>query len=253
MTLSQWIPSCESTNSYLKSLLTYGLCDGDWIASYEQTQGRGRRENTWLSQDGNLHLSVYHSAISNEYLTWVPLLSAVSVIQAFEKLGSSLPIRIKWPNDLYFQARKVGGILCEASSLHGILSVVIGIGINLQSYHSDLPSTTVGSFFGHLPPGLTRESLANAIRVFLEFNLKQLNAGNLTAIRSCYEKWSLIKQGHEITWRESGLPFFGRMVRLGDHGELWVRDSKSSTARALLSEVVSLVRLNSAEDSTEAC
>ena len=94
-----------------------------------QTKGRGRNEKEWNSPKGNLYFSFgfnRHNLI-NGLSVKVGLIVAESLQQILKK-----NVLLKWPNDLFYLDKKVGGILVETSSVNNIFKIVIGIGVNLQ-------------------------------------------------------------------------------------------------------------------------
>ena len=94
-----------------------------------QTKGRGRNEKEWNSPKGNLYFSfgfTRHNLI-NGISVKVGLIVAESLQQILKK-----DVLLKWPNDLFYLNKKVGGILVETSSINNIFKIVIGIGVNLQ-------------------------------------------------------------------------------------------------------------------------
>ena len=94
-----------------------------------QTKGRGRNEKKWNSPKGNLYFSfgfTRHNLI-NGLSVKVGLIVAESLQQILKK-----NVLLKWPNDIFYLNKKVGGILVETSSMNNIFKIVIGIGVNLQ-------------------------------------------------------------------------------------------------------------------------
>ena len=94
--------------------------------SVEQTNGRGRRESVWHSNQGDLTAS--WSIEFSELNRWPPGLLQVSIGASISK---ALGVELKWPNDLFFQGKKCGGILLESSNYEGVIR--IGVGLNKQS------------------------------------------------------------------------------------------------------------------------
>ena len=94
-----------------------------------QTKGRGRNEKEWNSPKGNLYFSfgfTRHNLI-NGLSVKVGLIVAESLQQILKK-----NMLLKWPNDLFYLDKKVGGILVETSSINNIFKIVVGVGVNLQ-------------------------------------------------------------------------------------------------------------------------
>lgn len=126
------IPVIDSTNQYLlnnKQTLSSGtVC----VAEY-QTQGRGRRGRQWLSPFGaNIYFSVYWRLEAGMAAAMgLSLVIGVALVEALESLGLA-GVQLKWPNDLYYQERKLAGILVEMiGQAGGAAHLVIGVGINL--------------------------------------------------------------------------------------------------------------------------
>ncbi len=103
------------------------------VTADTQTSGRGRSGKSWQSPAGGAWLSVAWPivGVAQRYAR-VPLVAASSVYQAIVPLlkpGSD--VRIKWPNDILIDAKKVCGVLCE-QQLSPVPAVVIGVGINVN-------------------------------------------------------------------------------------------------------------------------
>ncbi|HBG42851.1 MAG TPA: biotin--[acetyl-CoA-carboxylase] ligase [Porphyromonadaceae bacterium] len=124
-----------STNTYLRLLAERrALADGSLVVAEYQTKGRGQIGNSWFSSKGkNLLFSVFvrpKGIPANEQF----LLSRIVSLALKETLDKfAAPIRIKWPNDIYWEEKKIAGILIE-NDLQGneIESSIIGIGLNVN-------------------------------------------------------------------------------------------------------------------------
>lgn len=131
----------SSTNTAAVELAQKGYPEGTVIIADEQTSGKGRLGRTWISPKGkNLHMSIIlQPSISPREATILTLMSAVSCCIALRKL-LSIPISIKWPNDLMVNDKKIGGILTEINAdIDKIAYAVIGIGININLDIENLP------------------------------------------------------------------------------------------------------------------
>lgn len=140
-----------STNREASQLAQAEVEHGTVVAADSQTAGHGRLSRTWFSPPGaNLYCSVIlRSSLPperlTEWLSWLPLISALAAAEAIEQV-SSTHVSVKWPNDLMISERKVGGILCESGT--GPRSnpfQIIGIGINVNVEHKDFPVELRGS------------------------------------------------------------------------------------------------------------
>jgi len=107
--------------------------DGTVIVSEHQTKGRGRMGRSWISPRGGIWLSIIlKPKIKSSQITVLPLLSALSVSDVIKKM-TKLNAKLKWPNDVVIDGRKVSGILLDVSTeADKIDFVVIGIGVNVN-------------------------------------------------------------------------------------------------------------------------
>jgi BirA family transcriptional regulator, biotin operon repressor / biotin---[acetyl-CoA-carboxylase] ligase len=124
------LPHIDSTSSELMRRARDGLVEPVLLAAEEQTAGRGRMGRGWHSRAGQS--LTFSLALPLAPGDWSGLSLAVGV-----SLAESLhpEVRLKWPNDLWLQERKLGGILVEtAGSGEGAAAprtVVVGVGINI--------------------------------------------------------------------------------------------------------------------------
>lgn len=132
----------DSTNSELQRLLHAGDADNfSVVAADYQTAGRGRRGDRWEAASGrNLLFSVaLPLPESRHQWTRLPHLVAALTGAALESvIPSNEPLQAKWPNDLYYQGRKLAGILVETSLLPRPFAVV-GVGINVNMRKEEFP------------------------------------------------------------------------------------------------------------------
>lgn len=117
-----WFNHIGSTNDAIKQLNAPAL-----IISNQQTAGRGQAGRAWYSPMGNLYLSLLWT-LQHPLSGRLALEVALSLVN-MPLLGHHVGLGVKWPNDLYFNQAKWGGILIEP--LHGN-QVVIGVGLNLN-------------------------------------------------------------------------------------------------------------------------
>ena len=226
------LQSVSSTQDVMKEKVANGAQHGDAVLADEQTSGRGRLGREWVSEAGNLYASVYLKEFSLP-LTWIPHWVGVSIARSLYRLGvDPLRLRLKWPNDLFLdRTAKVGGILCEKIDS----GVVVGFGINLQS-HPELSDRLTASID-------ETTGIEVKPRVLLESIIKELHTEpSGEALRKDYEQYSLYRSGDSLSWVDpmTGVEGTGKVLSLGDHGELLVevRDSGLPAIRALFSEEV---------------
>lgn len=129
------LSSVDSTNNYASHLLSKDVEEGTVIIADYQTQGRGQYDRTWSSNHGeNLLCSVIYKptfllAEQVHQLHWVV---SVAIYQWLSSLNFD-HLSIKPPNDIYFQEKKLGGILIQNSIYKNhVQNSIIGIGVNVN-------------------------------------------------------------------------------------------------------------------------
>lgn len=131
-------PVIGSTNQYLIDN-TANLQSGTVCIAEYQESGRGRRGRHWVSPFGaNLYLSMYWRLDAGMAAAMgLSLVVGVAMVEALENMGLE-GVKLKWPNDLYYQDRKLAGILVEMSGqAGGAAHLVIGMGMNLAMQDRD--------------------------------------------------------------------------------------------------------------------
>jgi BirA family biotin operon repressor/biotin-[acetyl-CoA-carboxylase] ligase len=127
----------DSTNERAKGLAAAGAPGGLIVTADEQTAGRGRRGNDWFAPPGSCLL---HSALLRPFAAGraplLPLAVPVAVCEAAEAVAP-VRCRLKWPNDVWIDERKVAGILVEARPDEGW--AVIGVGLNVAIPQDGFP------------------------------------------------------------------------------------------------------------------
>ena len=130
--------STSSTNDIAAEYAKNRKNDGMVIFAEEQNAGRGRAGNRWFSspQDSLLcSIILTKSKLNGELLS---LACAVAVAESLGKQAKGFA-KIKWPNDIILNSKKVAGILLESKTDNGKTSYVIGIGINCHQKHDSFP------------------------------------------------------------------------------------------------------------------
>jgi BirA family biotin operon repressor/biotin-[acetyl-CoA-carboxylase] ligase len=130
------LPEIDSSNSELMRRARAGHHEPTLLVAERQTAGRGRQGRVWQSQAGDsLTFSI---SLALRPQDWSGLSLAVGL-----SLAESLhpDVRLKWPNDLWFEDRKLGGILVEAASMGDRSQLVVGVGLNIRPRPSEGLST----------------------------------------------------------------------------------------------------------------
>jgi len=121
------LPEIDSSNSELMRRARQGRHDPILLIAERQSAGKGRQGRTWIGEPG--HALTFSIGLPYQPRNWSGLSLAVGLSLA-ESLGED--IQLKWPNDLWWHERKLGGILIEVASQGDQSYAVIGIGLNIQ-------------------------------------------------------------------------------------------------------------------------
>src|SRR3954453_20018300 len=117
----------------IHELAERGAEAGSMVVATEQLQGRGSRGRPWHSPPGGLWLSALYRPPSTGGLELLSVRVGLAVARALDP-HMPTPVRLKWPNDLMLDGRKLGGILCEARWQGGALGwIAVGLGINVRN------------------------------------------------------------------------------------------------------------------------
>ena len=223
----------DSTQSDVQRLAAAGAPEGTVVTARHQRAGRGRRGHEWWDAPGQSVLAsvLLRPAGPAAIAPQLSLVGGLAVADALDAVAA-VPGRIRWPNDVLVDGRKVCGILAEASSdgagrLH---HVILGFGINLEQ--TAFPPALAGQATSlRLVTGRAIEAAAvlSAVLDRLAHHYDAWRAGGFAALR---EAWM----------RRSLLP--GQIVRLPDGGEATgvdVGDDGVLRARAADGRLVNVV------------
>lgn len=181
----------DSTNTRARELAAAGTPHGTVVTAAEQTEGRGRQGRVWTAPAGKalLYSAVVRPLDPGDAL--LPLTVPLAVCEAAEELQPGVACKVKWPNDVQVDGRKLAGVLIEARPQDGW--AVIGVGLNLAIAP------------GQFPPELRKiaTSLANtpidAAAAALSRQLERwLGADQETVLDAWRERDAL--RGREIAW-----------------------------------------------------
>ncbi|MFZ0219154.1 MAG: biotin--[acetyl-CoA-carboxylase] ligase [Candidatus Aquirickettsiella sp.] len=175
------LPIVDSTNNYLLNKIEY--TGNHAVFAEQQTAGRGQFQRSWYSNFGkSIALSLLWQ-LSNPLnkLAGLTLVVGISVVKALEEYGLT-SIKLKWPNDIIYEEKKLAGILIESRSNGSkIQKVIIGVGLNLYNPSTHFPTDVqaITSIFSlqNLPPRrnqLAALILKNLFHTLIDFEIKGL-------------------------------------------------------------------------------
>ncbi len=212
----------DSTNNYAMGRLREGLAEhGEVYFALEQTAGRGQRGKSWVSEPGeNIMMSMVF--LADTAWSGAPFIFNMAVALVCRDFLSELiseKINIKWPNDIYINDRKAGGLLIE-NSFRGQAwnGAVIGIGINVNqsvfSTTSNLPVSLIEITGQNHPP----IALAQQLQLRIWDFLNQRPMDN-KAIIAAYNQ-ALYKKGESVWLKKEEQLFETLVLGVDEQGKL---------------------------------
>jgi BirA family transcriptional regulator, biotin operon repressor / biotin---[acetyl-CoA-carboxylase] ligase len=217
-----YLPTCHSTNEYACNLLTNeNPLEGTLIITHVQTAGKGQRGSSWEAEPGkNLTFSLifkpFFLSIDRQfYLNIIISLAVRDTVAEF--LQTSL--KIKWPNDIYLNNKKIAGILIQNSlQKNHLINSVVGIGLNVnQELFSDKKAI---SMMNHAGKELPLETILAVLLEKIEANYLKLKTGDQTTLMQRYlshlfrynEQHSFLSQGNSFLGIIEGIEESGRLI-----------------------------------------
>jgi BirA family biotin operon repressor/biotin-[acetyl-CoA-carboxylase] ligase len=219
------LPSVDSTNNYLKVLLSKSepLPDGTVIMAEEQYAGRGQQQNAWQAEPGqNLTFSLFLKpsflAIKNQFTLNMAISIALNNA-LLPMLGEG--VSIKWPNDIYYHDRKLGGILIEnIVSGQSYKCSIIGIGLNVNQQHFQAGlKDRATSIHQILHKDVNLDELLAVICSQIESQYLNLKSKTNLSLTKEYLK-KLYRFGRPSSFRHNGQVFEGSITGVTELGML---------------------------------
>lgn len=220
----EWVhhfPVVESTMLPARTLARAGAVEGTLVIAEQQLRGRGRLDRSWLSPVGGVYMTlVTRPPIAPSLASRISLLVAVAVSESIERLHG-LPARVKWPNDVLIDGKKVCGILAEMEAESDAVRFVnVGIGLNANSSISELQERAC-SLRDLLGAPVDRVRLARGIVAGIMTRLPGL--GDASVLDEWRERTVTI--GRNVSVTAEGNPLSGLALDINSSGALLVRDA----------------------------
>ena len=227
-----------STMDEAKLRAERGTEEGTVVVAETQTTSRGRQGRTWVSRTGNLYLSVvlYPSIQTLPYLN---SLCGVAVVRAIANISGLKP-RIKWPNDILLDGKKVAGVLVE-SAIAGdeVRHSIVGIGINVALDADEIDEIAGGAIsLNHASAGdIPRDELLREILQQLDGLYIQLSHGN-TPVEEWEELLDTLGQRVRVSWQ--GEEYVGFADGIDSQGSLLLRQDNGQVRTLAAGDASSL-------------
>ncbi|MDE3045752.1 MAG: biotin--[acetyl-CoA-carboxylase] ligase [Verrucomicrobiota bacterium] len=203
------LDTIDSTNNYAKEhAATFSPSDITCITAEEQIAGRGRFQRIWQSPRGvNLYATFYFRLPSNTPHL-ISLAQVLASSLATLLLNNRLQPKIKWPNDILLNGKKLSGVLCETRFQGDHVDIFLGIGININMEAADLatidkPATSLKVETGR---SWNRDALLHSLQKQFSCDLDAFKHSGFTPFHSMAENL---------------LAFKGQTIRCSDGKKEW--------------------------------
>lgn len=212
--------SIESTNDYLLSRPFSEITQ--LCLAREQTKGKGQRGRVWGSQkDGSVLFSIRQNFDAGCDLSGLSLVVALAIVKSLEKSCDIDNLGIKWPNDIYFEDKKLSGILLENQLHGGKQSVVIGVGVNYalgENFECETPWTDLTTISDNVANiNVLMVAIINTILVFI----KRFEQTGFSGFQQQWTAYDILKGRHAKVERVNK-PFTGEVLGVSNKGALLI-------------------------------
>jgi len=237
-----FLPEMDSTNSYATHLLkNVNLHEGTVVLTANQTQGKGQRGASWDAQpERNLTASVILKpgflSVKNQFFLYE--VAALACYDAMAEIldSSQIDIKIKWPNDILVNRKKIAGILIENNILNSQVNwCVTGIGINVNQeiFAAGIQATSLKLITGN---NYSVEYVLQLVCKHLEKHYLALMSAKYTTIHSVYLK-RLFGLNEYLDFEVQGSVKTLLVKGLGETGLLMLEDETGTEMQVDVKEV----------------
>jgi len=232
--------SLKSTQAVAHRLAQQGEPEGAVVIAEEQSGGRGRWGRSFFSPPGGLWFSlILRPPLQPQAALTLTLMAGVAVAEATKRLGT-LPLLLKWPNDVFIGGKKVAGILGEMIAEVDVLRyVILGIGVNVnvrrESFPPDLKdtATSLSLELGH--DASRSEFLCRVLEHFEAYYGLLLAHG----VRPVLDAWRSLPSilGSEVSAETPEGPVQGKALDIDEQGALMVEAAAGKVVRVLAGDI----------------
>ncbi len=222
--------SLESTNQFLKELPQSPMVE--ICCAEKQTQGRGRFGRHWVSPFGeNIYCSSrWELNCCLSRLSGLSLVVGLALLAGLHDSNIHEEIKIKWPNDLLWKGKKLGGILIEVmAETHSHAQVIIGIGINVNTatLENPLPDKPWCSLYEITAQRFDRNLLLANLIYQLDKHLEQFLQDDFTAFMDRWQQVDYLNQQVIQISQPTGF-LSGQACGVNELGQLCLKDSEGT-------------------------
>lgn len=213
----------DSTNKEAKRLAALGAPNGSIFTAELQNQGRGRLGRQWSSPKyvGLWFSILLYPDITPDRIIPITLVAGISVCKALISFG--FDAKIKWPNDVVINGKKVCGILTEMTAeAEHISSIVVGIGINVntENFNDDIKDKATSLYIESGKNFLRKDILQSVLEIFERYYIDYIDSG-LSKIIDDYNNLC-INIGKVVVASSAQGDITGKAVRVKENGALCI-------------------------------
>ena len=216
----QFYDDVDSTNEKCKEMCRNNACQNWVVIANTQSKGRGRYGRIWESKAQNVYISF---AIQNPFINDIVTLNFYLGVVLYRALLNSFPsiksnLTLKWPNDLYFNDKKLAGILIENVD-NELRWIVVGMGINAYASPHEIPNTATSLSI----EGMNDENLRTNIITHLleEVYTREVNED----YRKLFWEYSAKTQNDVYTYTKGDKIYRGILQSLHNDGSVTICDT----------------------------
>lgn len=214
----KYFSEINSSNLKAWDLISQGVPAGTLVITDKQTAGRGRANRTWISSGSGLTFTIIlFPQIKAGNVGIYPLLAGITLVEALSVF--KIKTKLKWPNDIIMNGKKLGGILCESKLSGSIINqLIMGIGINIndRKFPAKLQDRSTSLF---IETGLNfeREKILAEFLNKLELNLLKFHNNGQKIILETWQKHCCHLMQY-VSFHYGGKIINGKFLGLGSNG-----------------------------------
>ena len=233
----------DSTQNFAIELASKKIENGTIVISEKQTHGRGRLDRKWLSPSGGIWLSlILHPEFEISVSTLFPLVASLALAIAIEQILKIKP-KLKWPNDVTINDKKVAGILIDASLESGKINyLVVGVGINFKINPGEVEKMIkhTTNYYG-VTTLVKKNENTNPIKLVQRFLLELEKLYQISLKKDpkyIIQEWTKRSStiGKSISIKLPDEKWSGKALRIDDDGAL-VISNKGRTHRVIVGDI----------------
>ncbi len=228
----------NSTQDSIWKLGLDGGQEGTVVFSESQRKGRGRMDRAWISPKGGIYFSLLLKPkfLQIQEVPQITLMISLACLKAIKK-ATGVECQLKWPNDIFLNKKKLGGILCEIhAETDKVHFVVVGIGINVNS--RDLPKTAT-SLFLSTKNKFSRVEIAKRVLEEIETQYKRIKDDGF---KDVLKEWSqaCFLWGKKIKVKIFDKQISGQALSIDKRGYLLIKRDHGSIEKISAGDIIKI-------------